>query len=139
MVLRKEHLYVLGLILVLAIAYFAQHTQNGQALHRQRDNLVEGCVRASARTAIIAAFTMDAARTRQATPGRANELAASRYFGYAAGIISTIPAPLGHRDDERLADVEQIENPRTKKITFRLTEEAKRLQAAGCQSAYPRT
>lgn len=134
MVLEKRHLWIAAFVAVLAIAYFAQRTENLNRDRASRHAQVVSCERASGRTAIIAAWAMDASRTRASS---GDKTAALRYEGYANSIIGTIPAMPADNGSLRLADVEEIKNPRTGKLSYRLTEDAKRLQVAGCEAAYP--
>lgn len=134
MVVQKKHLWVVAFLAALVISFVAQHQVASTAVMNQRNTLVQGCERTSARTAVIAAWAMDASRTRAA---QGDDEAANRYDGYARSIIGTIPATPKHKNDLELADVEEINNPRTDKVSYRLTGEAKFLQKAGCEYVYP--
>jgi hypothetical protein len=134
MVVQKQHLVAVAFLIVLAVAYFAQKEEGHRADVKQRNALVTGCQRTSARTAVIAAWTLDASRTRAAS---GDKDAAARYEGYAIAIRESIPAVPAHKGDPKIADVEEINNPRTGKLTYRLTDDAKALQQAGCEFVYP--
>jgi hypothetical protein len=135
MVIQKVHLWAIAVLIACAALFFIQRADSKHRVSQQRTSAIVSCKATSVRTALTAAFMLDASRTRARTGDTG---AAARYEGFAHSIIATIPATPAHRGDPELADVQQQENPRTAGVTYALTERARLLQDEGCNAAYPK-
>jgi len=121
---------LLVLIAVLAAGYYVTK-ENESRNDEQTAQQIAGCIRGSERTALAAAFTIEAAKARAAT---GDEEVAKRYEAIARGQISKIPAPQGSIGDPHIAEIRQTKDANGKPIMV-LTDEAAALQKRGCEEA----
>lgn len=119
----------IAIVFVIAViaSYAIQRDERVTADKQQKAAAVAGCVRASVRPALGAAFDLQAAVARSAD---GNSSIARAYQKLANGLIATIPAPAGFAGSPLLAEIYYTNDE------ARLTARARRLQRQGCEEAY---
>lgn len=127
-----RHNWIMLAFLGACILSFVIADQDSSARDRaQANQLVEGCKRTSRRAAFNAAANFDVGAARRAR-GEPTEAAKADALG--VGLLGTIPAPASHLGDPALAKVAYVKRGDT--LVAVLSEDALRLQAAGCVEAY---
>lgn len=106
-----------------------QRAQKSRQAHMRVTDANLNCRRASERTALAAAFIFEEA---YAAPSGTSEV----HNGFARGLILTIPVAPADKNNPTIAETERIENSR-RVVTYKLTDEAKALQKAGCDRLFP--
>lgn len=119
------------MILVVAISYFAQKRQNEAIRQADRSAAIASCKREVARDAYEAAGILYASKVSKGKT-------ADRFEASARSVVLSFPRPRGLKFEhvERMAEVEFVQQPNGR-YRFALTDSARKLQARGCQQAYP--
>ena len=129
--IKREWLAVVIVVGVVLGLYFAI-IGGAQRDRNDRDATVAGCIRGSERTALDAAFQLEASKARR---DDGNDSRADYYEGIADGMLLTIPAPSAElRGSRVLMEVRKVHVAGRERYV--LTPQAKRLHMAGCERAY---
>jgi hypothetical protein len=127
--LNRNGMFTMFLIAVV-VTFVINDRESSHRDHVQHDQLVSTCLRASQRTALQAAFQLDASKVRRAT---GDSVVAERYAAEADRLIETIPGPEGLVEKYKLAEI--AFKARNGKLRAHLTPQALYLQRLGCQAA----
>lgn len=136
--IKTKHLWLLGFVVALVFAYFAQKSTNDAARAHDRATVALICRKSSERDAYAAnGLRQIALRVRERAEA-GDEKAAQTYEAAAFAIARALARPDGLKDFKQMIDVDTITAP-DGKITFELTPQAEELQAEGCARAAEHT
>lgn len=134
MVVSKRWFTIICVVGFFVLAAGIINVQNKQSSHQQAQKETRitdanrNCRRASARTALAAAYIIAEGKERPPKDPGLND-------GYAQALIDTVPvATTAHT--KLVAAVERITTP-DGGISFKLTPQALALQKAGCDKVFP--
>jgi hypothetical protein len=124
------------LIVIALVASFVISRQDAaERSHKITSALVTACVASSQRTALNAAGFAALAERVGARGAKGDAESAKRYRAVSTGIITLIPAPIGHEGDPQIARATLIDAP-GQEPRFVITRKTSAMQLRGCKDFY---
>lgn len=133
MVVRKTHIYIALVAVVVLAAFFAQRYDEARALKAQKELTVSICMSTIERAAYVAnGFHILQQRTLE-RGHKGDALSARNYEAVADSIISTFPGAAS--TDARVDRIEMFDG----RVVFRIPDATRAKERKGCESLPPPT
>lgn len=130
MVVRKTHLYLAIVVVVILAAFFAQRYQNQKALDLQKNTTIALCMASVERSSYVANGFRILAQRVQTRNHAGDRTSALNYNAVADSIISTFPGVA--KNNTHVDRIEMFDG----KVVFRIPDDTRDEEQKGCTQAF---